>query len=54
MAKKSKNKGLVVGADVKPTKIKKTLKEREAAEKKDRKNLERRMKKRGSYVGSPH
>lgn len=37
-----------------PTPIKKTLAKREKAATKDRKDLEKRMQKRGSYVGSPH
>lgn len=39
---------------VKPTPIKKTLASRQKAADKDRADLEKRMKKRGSYVGSPH
>lgn len=43
----------MLGDDVKATRIKKTLKGREVKAAKDRKALEKRMAKRGSYVGSP-
>lgn len=52
MAKKADKKKATLGAT--PTKIKARLKARKAGEDKERKALEARMKKRGSYVGSPH